>query len=207
MKNGPILEIAKRSVSAAYYFNIVELFKYTAGKIQEFIGNSDKAKIIYAKSLAIDFYILVKWLAVFILWASGSDGAFGLILTGYLLWSNVFTYFYYHVWENRQSNDLNWQRRRFVSLIQSIAFHVFGFAYIYRFTGFTLFNWKIAGTGASGQSFQSLAFSILNLFGSGSSVAEPHSAGGVLILICQTTITFIFLTLILANTPINKETP
>lgn len=204
MKNGPILVIAEKLVKVGYYTNLVELIKHIAAKVHEWIGESHAPYL--AKSVAIDLYIFLKWLAVAVLWFKGSDSLIAAIITVYLLWGNVFTYFYYHVWDARHSNDISWQRRRFTSLFQSIGFHVFGFAYLYRYFALSHFKWEFAVDGTMfGKDILSLMFSCLNLFGSGSTVAAPTTLMGLFLLTSQIVMTFIFLTLILSNTQINKE--
>ena len=94
----------------------------------------------------------------------------------------------------------------FVSLIQSITFNVYGFSYLYRFFFQEDFTWKFAESLTFyRESILSFAFSALSLFGSGSTVAEPTTLTGLIVMSVQTVSTFIFLTLILSNTQINKE--
>ena len=204
MKNGPIYVAAEKLVKTGYYTNLVELIKHVFALLCTKLDK--KMDVIWAKSLAIDIYIFLKWLVVSILWFKSSDSLVGLLIACYLLWSNVFTYFYYHVWDNRQSNSISWQRRRFVSLFQSIAFNVFGFAYLFRFFGFNDFKWELSVESTLfGKDVLSILYSSLNLFGSGSTIASPLNLNGVILLTIQIIITFIFLTLILTNTQINKE--
>ncbi|MFP5520764.1 MAG: hypothetical protein ACLGGX_12740, partial [Bdellovibrionia bacterium] len=129
------------------------------------------------------------------------------LTVAYLLWSNLFTYFFYHVWQSRAQANTDWQRRRFVSLAQSICFNILGFAYIYRFFLKDEFVWKFADSALFYKdAILSLIFSSMNLFGGGSTVAEPQTILGLAAVASQAMSTFIFLTLILANTQINKET-
>ncbi|MBL7665825.1 MAG: hypothetical protein JNM93_11880 [Bacteriovoracaceae bacterium] len=205
MKNGFIFFIAERFVKIAYYFNLVELIKFLTARIEAKFGNTKgRDAMIWAKGLGIDIYIVLKWLAVMIFWLESSENTLAFILTAYLLWSNVFTYFFYHVWENRHLNDVNWQRRRFISLFQSISFNVFGFAYLYRFFAKPDLKW-LENLPENMEGPLSLMFSCLNLFGAGSILVTPQTFQGVILLTIQTIITFIFITLILSNTQINKD--
>lgn len=204
MNQGPIFAFFQLFVSVSKKLNLVEYVKEITFRLLRFLGLERSER--FSKSIGIDVYIALKWITVACLWAIGSGSVLATFLCAYLLWSNLFTYFYYHVWDTRFHSNADWQRRRFVSLIQSIAYNIFGFAFLYRFQFQTEFSWKFADSIVPlRESFLPLAMSSLSLFGSTSSVAEPISLAGLTVLSIQSLSTLIFLTIILGNTQIQKE--
>lgn len=117
----------------------------------------------------------------------------------YLLISNLYTYFYYHVWHNDTANDLfntpERVRRRFVNLITSIGFSNICFAYLYRFAYLADFEWsdKIPLT------TKSIWFSFANSLTANYEYVKPITKSGAELTLTQLIISFVFLTMILGN--------
>jgi len=92
MENGFIFKIVDTITVSLNYLNLVELFKLVAGKLTP--ESSLTAEKIKNCNIAIDIFIVVKWLLVVFLWANNITGSFWTVLTLYLIWSNYHTYFY-----------------------------------------------------------------------------------------------------------------
>ena len=83
-----------------YYTNIVELFKFIAKLIARCIYQdqiTDEILITYA-NIGIDIYQIFKWSILIIFWMLNYNTEISKIIIFYLIYSNLFVYFYYHVW-------------------------------------------------------------------------------------------------------------
>lgn len=157
--------------------------------------------IISCKNLAIDFFIVFKWLITFLAFYYFNN-RFLHILVIYLIVFNIFTYFYYHVWNISSGNtSLARSRRRFISTVQAIFYNVFGYAYLYAvpFSGY--FNWdeKVS------KIVSALNLSVSNTF-LGSSNVTPNGEIGIVIMLTQYISTFVLITIILSTAfPVDKK--
>jgi hypothetical protein len=122
----------------------------------------------------------------------------------YLMFFNIFTYFYYHIWQEKFDKSLQASQRRFISLIQAISFNVLSFAYLYSDIYSSAFKW---GEGKIVISISPLLYSIANTISVSTTIATPETAVGTMLPIIQTFTSFIFLTLILSHTNVSGETP
>src|SRR3990167_7363264 len=91
MKNGFLYQIIKTTLDSLKYLNLVELFKTVGKKI-----NPQKATE-YSR-ISVDTFIVLKWLFIFFIWVFGATNFWLTILVWYLIFTNIYTYFYYHIW-------------------------------------------------------------------------------------------------------------
>lgn len=193
MKNGILYPIINFLIKYSKYINIVELYKLTLLKI---FKSSDKLTV---NRIAVDTFIIFKWGLLLVLMKFHINNLFVEILIWYLLYSNLYTYFYYHIWNNDTANDQyntpERIRRRFINLITSIGFSNLCFAFLYRFPYLNEFTWseKIP------LSTKAIWFSFANSLTASYEYVKPISKTGVDITISQLIISFIFLTMILGN--------
>jgi hypothetical protein len=124
MTNGYIHRIATLIVTICYYTNLVEGFKWLLGKLTK-----DKKRAY--KNFAIDTFILLKWIFLILLWCFNAQSFLLTIVVSYLIWTNLFTYFYYHVWKTSKVDETERNQRRFVNLILAFTYSNVSFAYLY----------------------------------------------------------------------------
>lgn len=193
MKNGLLYPIINFTINILRYFNLVEIYKNILVNI---FKKFDKLTI---NRIAIDSFIVVKWIFIISILYFEKTNCFNNILVWYLIYSNLYTYFYYHIWNNDTANDHHNNperiRRRFINLITSIGFSNICFAYLYRFPYLRDFEWsdKIPLT------TKSMWFSFANSLTANYEFVKPITKDGVDLTITQLVISFIFLTMILGN--------
>lgn len=178
--------------------NAVEWLKNFVG----FIISSKKIEtIISYKNLAIDLFIVFKWLITFLAFYCFNNRLFHILIIYFVVF-NIFTYFYYHIWNTSFSNtSVIRDRRRFINTIQAIFYNVFGFTYLYAvpFSGY--FNWddKVS------KIVSALNLSVSNTF-LGSANVTPNGEIGIVIMLSQYFSTFILITIILSTAfPADKK--
>jgi hypothetical protein len=197
MKNGPIFFVLNNILENLKYISLVELFKYLAVKL--FVKNRNNDKKNTAKRYAVDIFIILKWFLVIYLLQNEIFNTYYTILIWYLIYSNLYTYFYYHVWhkDSMSTEDflIDRVRRRFITLMLSIGFSNVCFAYLIRLPYVTDFNWS----NNSSTNAKSLWFSLANSLTANYEYVKPNTEIGVDITIIQLIISFIFLTLILGK--------
>jgi hypothetical protein len=116
----------------------------------------------------------------------------------YLIATNIYSYFYYHIWtddaQNTKEYDFDRMRRRFVNLILAIMFSAFSFAFLYRFPYYSEFVWNsemIAGN--------AIWFSISNSLAANYEVVKSQTEFGNTLTMIQLILTFIFITIIISR--------
>jgi|TARA_B110000908_G_C10130141_1_gene391796 hypothetical protein len=191
MKKGIIYSLIDSLIENLSYLNLVELFKFIAVKI------APKNRIS-ALRLAVDIFILLKWIFIILIWCSNVKNEYTNLIVWYLIFTNVYTYFYYHTWSisiTKSEFDFDRIKRRFLNLGLSIGFNILSFAYLFALPFSNNFKWE---NGVS--TFQdSILFSLANSFTTSyDSVITITQIGQGLILL-ETAISFIFLTIILSN--------
>jgi len=85
-------------------------------------------------TLAIDIFILSKWVLLIYLWVNNINNEISKYLIFYLIYSNLFTYFYYHSWGSRydQRNDVEALKRNFINYLLAITYYLACYAYLYQ---------------------------------------------------------------------------
>jgi len=194
MRNGIIYPIFNWCIKILYYINVVEWLKKALVKI--FKGCFDKIAI---SRFAVDSFILFKWGFVLILMKYHYENDSITFIVWYLIWSNIYTYFYYHIWKDDSANSIHSNptrlRRRFITLLTSIGFSNLSFAYLYRIPYYKSFDWKLEIP----KNIQSLWYSCANSLTANYEYVKPLDKTGTDLTIIQLAISFIFLTMILGN--------
>ena len=147
IKNGFIYPFLDGAITLLKYCNLVELFKFIAKYYTHLSSRNGlpatQEELISASNIAIDTYQLFKFLALWLLWSASSNGIFSEVATYYLIFTNTFTYFYYHTWGSnfQQRQDRDAQNRRFTNLIFAITFYLLCYAYLYQGPYGQQINW------------------------------------------------------------------
>ena len=206
LKNGYIYEGVKWLFLKLRFLNLVELFKYVACRLNP--NPRDAARQRASSWKGADIFIVSKWvaLAIFSIWQIRCDLL--TILVWYLIATNIFTYFYYHIGTDEslieESVTPDRIRRRFVNLMAAIAFSIFAFAYLNEVPYRTEIDWgKFHPRFLYGLLYSfSTAFSG-NFFGD----IKPKTATGFATASIELAITFVFVAVILSRSfpPANRK--
>lgn len=187
---GFLFEIFKNLMKVIYYLNLVEFFKWIARKIKKCNKRDKDYKKINNK--AIDIFILSKWLFIILIWVFNINTVYVTSIVIYLITTNLYTYFYYHVWdkesENLESFTIDRLRNRFKNLIQAFCFSIFSFAYLYQIPFAEHYKWP----SNLSSFFQSVLFSSANSLTANYDGIVPNDIIGNYISISQILITFVF---------------
>jgi hypothetical protein len=152
--------------------------------------------------VTIDLFIIVKFFIIIFIFFSKVDGLFWELLIWYLILTNVFTYFYYHVWIPPFTNSIESKRRRFINLFISLLFSTLCFGVLYSEFYYSDF---VLDTGHHKES-ASFIYSFYNSLFVSYSHMRPLSSLGYIISFFQLSLTFTFLTVILAvSVPQNND--
>ncbi|EGQ7995878.1 hypothetical protein D8T26_00390 [Vibrio vulnificus] len=199
MKNGFIYPLFDAVVRFCYYCNLVELFKFLAklslGILKK--GDVSVADTIKACNVAIDIYQIFKWFILLSLWYLGIDSKAALLVTYYLLASNLFTYFYYHVWGSRytQRIDRETLNRKFLNAMLAISYYLACYAYLYH----VHFSNEIKWPGDLVDSTNAIYLSIANAFTLTYGGFSPETQEIRVVFMSQLINTFLFFTIIISN--------
>jgi hypothetical protein len=201
MQDGFIYELINVIVSSLNYLNIVQLFKFVAKKLTP--TNSSEDEIIANANIAIDIFIVLKWVFIIFLWLNDTTSPFWTLAVGYLIWSNLHTYFYHHLWKKDKNLGYKKTRRRFMNLIQALVFSNIAFAYLYSSVFYNNFSW---GFYSGDKYLGSVIYSFLQSFFIGSNNIYPVNSNGGLVSMIQVLVSFLFITVILSTSiPTQKE--
>ena len=197
MQNGIIYTILKYIFDNLKYLSLVELFKFSLVKF--FADKTNILSIVKYSRIAVDIFIILKWTLVIILLKYSINNSFLTFLIWYLIISNLYTYFYYHVWKEESLNPDNFSidrvRRRFITLMISIGFSNLCFAYLFRLPYVSDFKWS----NDLPLNIKSLWFSYANSITASYEYVKPITETGINLTISQLIISFIFLTIILGK--------
>jgi hypothetical protein len=197
MKNGIIYSILKFILDKLRYLTLVELFKLI-GQLINPKKNDTTSKLIYSRA-AVDLFILLKWIFLLIITKCHFANDFLTILVWYLLITNTYSYFFYHIWTdealNTESFSKDRTRRRFVTLILAVGYSDLCFAYLYRHPYWSNFSWS-----DDKQTFvKSIWYSVSNSLAANYDAVKAITEFGNNVAMTQLIITFIFITIILGK--------
>ncbi|WP_151899226.1 hypothetical protein [Vibrio mediterranei] len=199
MKNGFIYPLFDSVVRFAYYCNLVELFKFLA-KLCVGVYKKGEASIedqVQACNIAIDTYQIFKWVALLVLWKLDVKHQAALMATYYLLASNLFTYFYYHVWGSRykQRVDRETLNRKFLNAMLAISYYLACYAYLYH----VHFSSEIVWPENLVDSTNAIYLSVANAFTLTYGGFSPLTQEIRMVFMSQLINTFLFFTIIISN--------
>ena len=188
MKNGFIYIAFKTVLDNLKYLNLVEFFKTFAIKLWP-------QNTLISSRIAADTFIVLKWFFVAVIWLAAKSNCFLILFVWYLIATNIYTYFYYHIWIDDALSTDSYEndkiRRRFVNLVLAVAFSDFCFAYLYC----QPYSKEFSKT-ATGNCFW---FSISNSLAANYDAIKPISELGNSVAMTQLILTFFFVTIIISR--------
>lgn len=197
MKNGIIYILAKWLLDNLKHLTLVEWFKYFAVKLNPDKNSIDK-RLTYSR-IAVDLFIVLKWLFILMLAKLDLSNSFLTFFVWYLLLTNIYTYFYYHIWTEEALNTENFAidriRRRFINLMLAVGYSDLCFAYLYKLPYVKELQWS----DNSVTFLKSIWYSISNSLAANYEGVGATSDLGNSIAMTQLIITFIFVTIILGK--------
>lgn len=191
LKYGPIYKTIELFIEIFKYLNVVELFKALAKQIY-------KKNTLLSSRVGVDVFIIMKWLFIILLWKFQVSSRLVNIIIWYLIATNLYTYFYYHIWtDDLVKGHFKFGRikMRFINLMLALTFNITCFAYLYVLPFTKNFQW----IDNSSKNIDALLLSISNSFTMTYAYAYSITKIGQTLMLFETIITFIFLTIILSN--------
>ena len=193
MKHGIIYSIVNWIILKLNYLNLVELLK----KLVKLFFSSEQNKRTASRA-TVDIFIIAKWLFIGLLWYFNVKSSTVNFLVWYLIFTNIYTYFYYHTWTKDLANphfDIDRIKRRYLNLMLSIGFNVYSFGYLFAQPFKENFKWPNEYSTLQ----ESLSFSLANSISSNYQYVSSITETGNTLTLIETIISFIFLTIILSN--------
>jgi len=185
-------------VKALYWINAVEILKMVSRFIARNIlkCNSDDAQRC-ASNIAIDVYIVLKWFFIIMLWKFRVASLLFEVIVWYLVATNLYTYFYYHVWgDSRFKNTITREKvkLRFFKSILAFAFYVVCFAYMYDVVYPHSTNFR------GGSPIDFLSFSLCTALVTSLGDYSITGSSGMMLYTLQVLNTFFFVNMIISQT-------
>jgi hypothetical protein len=193
MKHVIIYSIVNWSIQKLNYLNLVELLKKL---VKRFFSNDEDKRT--ASRVTVDIFIIAKWLFIGLLWYFNVKNSIVNYLVWYLIFTNIYTYFYYHTWTKDLANphfDIDRIKRRFLNLMLSIGFNIYSFGYLFAQPFKANFKW----TNEYSTLQESLSFSLANSISSNYEYVSTITETGNKLILLETLISFVFLTIILSS--------
>ncbi|WP_139735312.1 hypothetical protein [Aeromonas veronii] len=198
INNGFIHPLIDRVIILLKYCNLVELFKYISkSQLIYWKKNPTQEEIISACNIAIDVYQVAKYATLIVLWACGISNYISKFIIYYLLFSNVFTYFYYHTWGSgfARRTDRASENRRFLNLIFAFTFYLLCYAYLYQIHYQNMINWPSNVIDI----WNAIYLSVSNAFTLSSEGYTPKDQAIRVVFMFQHLIAFLFLAIIFSS--------
>jgi hypothetical protein len=202
MNNGFIYPFFDSLVRLMYYCNLVELFKFFAKLYTGIMHkrNGDEATIpdvIRSCNIAIDIYQVFKFSVLLLLWVCEVNSFFSKIVIYYLLFSNLFTYFYYHVWGSKfgQRIDRDTLNRKFLNSLLAISYYLLCYAYLYEVHYSQMIFWPDSLVDSTNAIFLSVANAFTLTYGG----FKPLTQDIRVVFMSELINTFLFFTVIITN--------
>lgn len=193
-KHGFLLIGFKYLFEKLKYLSLVELFKFIAKKI-----NKNNINDTAYGRWAVDIFIILKWMFVIIIWSLHIQNSFLTFFIWYLIATNLYSYFYYHIWCDDALNTENFERdrirRRFLNLMLAVSFSILCFAYLYQLPYSKNFQWPFNIPCSQ----YAILFSFSNSLAGNYEGVTPLNDFGNLISNIELFISFTFVTLILSR--------
>jgi hypothetical protein len=197
MKNGILYTFFKLIFDNFRFLTIVEFFKFIAKKINP-KKNNVESKLSYSRN-AVDIFILLKWMFILIIAKFSFSNNFITVFVWYLLITNIYSYFYYHIWSDEALNTESFEkdriRRRFLNLMLAVGFSNLCFAYLYKLPYQVDFDWSNNNI----TFLKAIWYSLSNSFGGNYDAVKPINDFSNSVSMIQLITTFIFITIILGK--------
>lgn len=202
MRNGFLYPAVNYLVKGMYFLNLVELFKFIARAILKNCVKSDNERVtnnefITVSNIAIDLYQIFKFGILLLLWSLEINNEFSKMVVYYLLISNLFTYFYYHVWGSRYSQrvDRDTLNRKFMNSIFAITFYLLCYAYLYQVHYCIMLKWPNNSVDVINSIYLSVSTAFTLTYGG----FQPLTQDVRVVFMSELINTFLFFTIILSN--------
>jgi len=195
--NGFIYKYFDKLIEALLYTNIVMFFKHIAIKIAKSKGKNTPKEFIPYASFAIDVYQIFKWGILVLFWSLGTTNGFSKYVIYYLIYSNLFIYFYYHVWgsKHNQRTDRATLNRKLLNYLLAISFYLACYAYLYQFHFSEMIKWPDNLIDATNSIYLSVANAFTLTYGGFAPLTQEARA----IFMTELMNTFLFFTIIVSN--------
>lgn len=208
MRNEFIVTLFDFLVGALYRVNAVEYVKlFSVWVHTKILGRKLSAEDERAASgIGIDVFQIIKFSVIIVFLTCGVQASWAEYITYYLISSNVFTYFYYHIWGSKhaQHDDLDSQRRRFLNFLLAITFYILCYAHLYQhhYTHYIIWPDELVDT------TNAIYLSVANAFTLTYGGFAPKEQIARVLFMTELINTFLFFTIIVSNSipSINKST-
>ncbi|MGM9477773.1 hypothetical protein ACS5PU_15180 [Pedobacter sp. GSP4] len=198
MQYGFLYAIINYIVNNLKWLNLVEYFKLSSHFFIKNASPSDDEKK-KAERIAVDVFITLKWIYVFLIVFFKWNFSIMSITLWYLIVTNAYTYFYFHVWDKVSMDpdkfEITRVRRRFMNLMLAVGFSNVSFACLYKYRYYDNFQWSDMTNSFS----EALWYSFSNSITASYAPVSACDDMGVRISLIQLFFSFVFLTIILAK--------
>jgi hypothetical protein len=185
---------------------LVELFKFIGRFYAKLsLKKDEKVSVDIIRSystIAIDIYQIFKWGLLVFFWLSENNSLTSKLIIYYLIYSNLFVYFYYHTWGSKykQRNDREALKKNFLNYLMAIAFYLFSYAYLYKFhyNGMILIDSKLLNISVL-DSINAIYLSISTAFTLTFGGFQPLTQEVRVVFLSELINTFLFFTIIVSN--------
>jgi len=195
IRNGFLYPAINSTLNFIKNLCLVEGFKFIGKKL----AKEDNSLNINYSRIAVDIFILAKWMFLIFLWVFKVNSLWAAAAIWYLLATNLYTYFYYHLWCNELFTDRYFYpdriKRRFNNLMLAVSYTIFGFAYLYNLPYAKQFSWS----DGSPTFVHSLWFSISTSLTATYEQVKPITDIGNNISMLQLLTMFVFLTILIGG--------
>lgn len=189
LRYGFIYPVVKKMIDALHCLNAVVLFKAVAKRLAK--NQEDERPFA---SIAIDVFVVFKWGLLAYLWTYGIDHPLATVTVFYLIGSNIFTYFYYHIWRDPYDTGDENLRRRFINLMIALAYNAVCYAYLYNIP----FHQDYILTASVGPTMASAMLSVAQSLLVDFPPFAATTPTGHVVAMSQTFTVFLFITIILS---------
>ena len=195
--NGFIYNYFDKFIQLLLYTNIVMFFKHITVKIAKSKGLNTKQDFIHYANIGIDIYQIFKWGILVLFWSLGTTNNFSKYIIYYLIYSNLFIYFYYHVWGSKynQRTDRATLNRKLLNYLLAISFYLACYAYLYQFHFFEMIKWPDNLIDTTNAIYLSVANAFTLTYGG----FAPLTQEARVIFMTELMNTFLFFTIIVSN--------
>lgn len=191
-ENSILLRIVDTGVLFLKSISPVEILK---SALISLFSNGTKEQNQTIGSLAIDIFIFLKFSLLLWLMFTSRISLFSFVFVLILMFFNVFTYIYYHLWSERECRGEEHRRRRLVSVSSSFLFNALGFSYIYM----VLVRWGLMNFMDRHGRVSCLLYSAYLSFFATTDYLVSISLWGDIVVLLQFLTTFVFVSIILSR--------